>query len=223
MSIIKLTPRLRSVADAALGGRSIADVGTDHGYVCVYIAQKDGDAVLTAADINPAPLESARRSAAEYGVYDRIRFVLADGLRFSGAERADTVILAGMGGETIMGILSAAPWTKNARLVLQPQSKLDRLCLWLGENGYGIESAALCREGRRLYTALTVTGAPSLYVCAEDALMAAGDPLLPDWLDSRSASLRRAVSGMERAGAEAAGLAAARELLRRLENTKKEL
>ena len=61
-----------------------------------------------------------------------------------------------------MGILSRAPWTKNgARLILQPQSKLDELCLWLRENGYGIADAALAAEGKRLYVAMLCRGGRS--------------------------------------------------------------
>ena len=112
----------------------------------------------------------------------------------------DDIVIAGMGGETIEGILRRAPWTLGgARLVLQPQSKLDELCVWLRITGYGLEGAALAAEGERLYVVLAARGGAEGPIFAEDALRASGDPLLPRWLDARIATVQRAIDGMESA------------------------
>ena len=85
------------------------------------------------------------------------------------------------------------------RLILQPQSKLDELCAWLRENGYGVVSAALAAEGERLYVAMLARGGAGGHLWAEDAIAGAGDPLLGKWLESRIRRLERALAGMERA------------------------
>lgn len=215
MDTIKLTPRLEAVAKAALGGRNYADIGTDHGYVPVWLTQHGAESV-TAADLRPGPLQSARINAVQYGVGSRIRFVLADGLQYPGAESADTVVIAGMGGETIELILSRAAWTRGARLVLQPQTKLDELCLWLGQNGYALRKASLVRDAGRLYTVLSVYGGEEGCAWAEDALFAAHDPLLPEWIEHRKNVLRAAMDGKARAR-DARIDTAERQLLARLD------
>ena len=149
MEKIKLTERMQAVAQ--LGGKSrfAVDVGTDHGYLAVWLVQNGRAERVTATDIRPGPLSSARAAVERCGLGGRIRLELCNGLDFEGADEADTVYAAGMGGETIEGILRRAPWTKDgARLVLQPQSKLDELCLWLRISGYGIEEARLRTVGR---------------------------------------------------------------------------
>ena len=146
-----------------------------------------------------------------------MRFELADGLGFPGAEDCGTVVCAGMGGETIAGILERAPWTRaGTRLILQPQSKLDELCEWLRENGYALVTAALAAEGERLYIAMLVHGGSEGPLWAEDALAASGDPLLGEWLEWRIRRLERALAGMERAKDAMEECARARRTLERL-------
>lgn len=212
-----LTPRLALCARYAAGAGILCDVGADHGYLPISLLAEGKIEYAIAADIRPGPLASARRHAGEAGLEDKMRFELADGLAFPGAERADTVVCAGMGGETVAGILKRAPWTKEGvRLILQPQSKLDELCEWLGTNGYAIRSAALAAEGERLYAVLSVLGGAEGFKYAEDALAAAGESLLGRWLEGRIRRLERALAGMERGADAAEGISAARRTLARL-------
>ena len=195
-----LGPRLAVCGRFAAGAGTLCDVGTDHGYLPISLLAGGKIEYAVAADIRPGPLASARRHAAVAGLEDKMRFELADGLDFPGAEGCDAVVCAGMGGETIAGILGRAPWTKRGvRLILQPQSKLDELCAWLRENGYGVVSAALAAEGERLYVAMLARGGARGHLWAEDALAGSGDPLLGKWLESRIRRLERALAGMERA------------------------
>lgn len=199
----ELSPRLAAVARMAAGARILADVGCDHGLLSIYMLTHGLAQTAVASDLRPGPLSTARRNAAGCGLAGRIRFELCDGLDYPGAEKADTVAVAGMGGETIAGILQRAPWTSGgARLVLQPQSKISELCRWLAENGYALRSALLSREGGRLYLALLASGGEGGYTSAEEALFASGDPLLGEWLDVRISRVKRALNGMESAAEE---------------------
>lgn len=220
----ELSPRLYAIAQLTERGKRIVDVGTDHGRLPVWLALRT-DARITATDVRRAPLARAVRAADEHGVGDRIRFVLCDGLSFDGARDSDTVVIAGMGGETIRSILERAPWTKSGvRLILQPQSKLDELCVWLSENGYAPDDAVLAEDAGRLYAVLSVSGAEAYSgapVYAEDALLKARDPLLPRWLRWRISVLGNAVAGMK-AGKNETEAGFARETLARLASTEEE-
>lgn len=210
------------MCELASGAKCAADIGTDHGYAAIWLLLHGAERV-TAADIRPGPLAAARLNAEEYGFGGRIRFELCDGLDFEGAEEHDTVLIAGMGGETIAGIIARAGWTRlGARLILQPQTKLDELIETLRESGYALETAKLAEEGGRLYTALAVRGGEGGFTSAEDALLAASDPLLPRWLDMRIAKERRILMALESAATER-DKSGALALLSRLEALRKEL
>lgn len=221
MEKVKLTERLLAAARLGEGCRFAVDVGTDHGRLALWLALSGRAERVAATDIRPGPLSSARRAVSEQGLEDRIRLELCDGLDFEGADEADAVYIAGMGGETIQGILERAPWTRRGvQLVLQPQSKLDELCLWLHGNGYAIEAARLAAEGARLYVALRVRGGSDGRVYAEEFLEE--DPLLARWLDARLETLGKALDGMESA-AQARDTTQPRQTYERLLRQRKEL
>ena len=210
-------PRLAMCARLASGASVLCDVGTDHGYLPISLLMERKIEYAVAADIRRGPLESAKRHAAEAGCENKMRFELADGLDFPGADGCDAVVCAGMGGETIAGILARAPWTREGtRLVLQPQSKLDELCLWLRDNGYGICGAAVAAEGKRLYIALLCLGGATDALYAEDALCISNDPLLQAWVNARSERIKRALVGMKRSESAREDIEAAKSTLGRL-------
>lgn len=224
MEMIRLSERLRTVASFIKPCDTVADVGTDHGYLPVWLLQTHMAQHVFASDIHAGPLDRARRSAAEYSLENKIRFELCDGLQFTGADTADTVVIAGMGGETIVSILAAAPWTKQGRrLVLQPQSKIEDLTDWLQQNGYALADAKLCLDAGKLYLVLDVRGCvPDTMVAVEDLLLHRRDVLLPQYLAEKSARLRHAIAGMERAEQRemSAALQRAQKELERIERYK---
>lgn len=155
---MKLSPRLQALADWIEPGSRLADIGTDHGLLPVYCVLSGLTVYTAACDIREQPLMSARRNALENGVGDRIEFILCSGLDRVKEGSVDTVIAAGMGGETIVSILDAAKWLRNEgiTLLLQPQSKTLELQQWLAENGYYTEKARLVRDSGRIYLLMRV-------------------------------------------------------------------
>lgn len=113
MDSIRLSPRLQMVADFVPPCACAADIGTDHGYLPVWLLQNGVVQTAIAADIHVGPLANARKSAAAYDLEERVRFVQADGLQFPDAQAADVITIAGMGGETICAILTATPWLRQ--------------------------------------------------------------------------------------------------------------
>ena len=135
---------------------AVADIGTDHGYLPVYLAQTGLAGRIIASDISTGSLESALRSAARYKAAESIEFIVAPGLSGIMQSDVDTIVIAGLGGETIVEILKDAPWTRvqNIKLLLQPQSKIDVLCRFLYDNGYTIKDTKSVLDRKRQYTVI---------------------------------------------------------------------
>ena len=156
MRKMELSPRLRSVAELVPPGAKFADVGTDHAYLPVWLLQRGVIRHAVASDLRHGPLDRARQTAEKYGLSGQMEFRLCDGLSGIAPEEADTIAIAGMGGETIAAILAAAPWTRerDCLLLLQPMSAQPFLRRWLQEHGYVIRRETLSREGSSLYVTL---------------------------------------------------------------------
>lgn len=156
---MELTPRLRAIAQQVPLGTRLADVGTDHGYLPVWLLLNGRIKGAVAADLRKGPLERARETARQYRQSAAISFRLCDGLADIASNEVDTVVIAGMGGETITDILKAAPWTQQGKLLLlQPMTGIPNLRRWLQNNGYAILDEQLAQEGKRLYSIWTVKG-----------------------------------------------------------------
>ena len=196
---IKLSNRLSVVADFVKIGANVVDVGTDHGHIPVFLLQSGKCKTVVASDINRGPLCKAKESAHLYGVERQIQFVLTEGLKGIPYETVDTVITAGMGGETIISILSAAGWTKNQKidLILQPQSKLDTLLEWLDKNEYQLHSVKLAEDDGKIYIILLVSsrigGTRPTIEGILSFLSDAEDPLLKEYLHAVLQKTERAL------------------------------
>ena len=158
---LPISPRLLACAGFVSPGDRVADIGCDHGYLSIHLLTNGIASSVIASDINEGPLQSAVRNAEKYGVRDKIRFFLSDGVR-SIPRDFDTLVCAGMGGDTMIHILESAPWLKNAqyRLILQCQSKTPMLRRWLSEQGWRITEESVLRDGRFLYTIMEVYWEP---------------------------------------------------------------
>lgn len=201
--MINLTKRLAAVASFAEDGRRIADIGTDHGYIPIYLMQLGRAEKIVASDIGLGPIERARISAREYGLEEKLTFVTADGL--SGIDDSfDTVIIAGMGGDNIISILSEGSWAlTKAHLVLQPQSRVQKLVRWLYNNGCTVSDACLVRDFGRMYIVLSVNRAEGKKnVSGAEALVplplfTGRDPLLREYLEEQIGKFAVMVDGIE--------------------------
>ncbi len=169
-----LSPRLLSAVPYVREGDFVADVGTDHAYLPIYLCEsgricprKAGALCAVASDINKGPVERATVHIAAAGLTASILTVQTDGLCGLDRYDPDTVIIFGMGGELIAAILAAAPWLRRdgRRLILQPMTHAERLRAYLVEGGFAIIGETLSQEGERVYQT----------ICAEPAAL----PALP--------------------------------------------
>lgn len=161
---LQLGPRLALCARLVREGSAVADIGTDHGYLPIWLIQTGRIPRAVAGDVNPGPLETARRNARRGGVEDRLRLVLGDGLEGVGPEDADDVVIAGMGGELILRILSGADWLRDRekRLVLQPMSAADKLRVGLWRLGFQVIEEYAVEDGGKVYSAFSARYAGEL-------------------------------------------------------------
>lgn len=152
---IKLTPRLSAAASLVRGGGIVADIGTDHGYLPVYLLQSGKVAGAVAADIGKMPLKNAENAILNYNLQDKITLRLSDGLREFSPNEVDEIVFAGMGGTLIAEKMAETPWVKdeNLHFIFQPQSRAEDLRRFLFENGFIINEEIATHEGRRIYIA----------------------------------------------------------------------
>ena len=158
---IPVSPRLQACCNFVHPNDRVADIGCDHGYLGIYLLKNGIAQWVIASDINEGPLQSAVRNSEKFGVRDKMTFYLSDGARNIPRD-FDTLVCAGMGGDTMVSILAAAPWLKNEqyRLILQCQSKNAILRRYLSENGWYIRQEQIVPDGKFLYTVMEVIWQP---------------------------------------------------------------
>jgi len=203
MKKIVLTPRLQKIADFIPHNSRLADIGTDHGYIPVYCVLEGRCTYVAASDIRKGPLASAQNTAKSFEAEDSISFFCAPGLEAISPGTVDTIVIAGMGGETIIKILSQAHWIKDPaiRIILQPQSKQLLLQEWLEANSFFADSAVLVEDSHRVY----MVGAfhyelDSTQHCAPFWLDIIDDGFLRyTYARSLCHRIKREISGLERA------------------------
>lgn len=149
MPEIILDKRMGCIADCVRSGAVLADIGTDHGKLPIYLAQKGKIRRAVAADINEMPLNKAKNNITKYGLCNMIDTYLTDGLAGIEKYKPTDVVIAGMGGELIMQILERQTVEKSGiRYILQPMTKEDTLRRYLCENGYSIIDEYIVKEGK---------------------------------------------------------------------------
>lgn len=148
---INLDKRLAAVASLVTKGSTAADVGTDHAYLAAYLVQQGICPHVLATDIHEGPLQVAAKTVACCGLQEQITLRHTNGLAGVAADCADTIMIAGMGGELIADIVEAAPWLCDAakHLVLQPMTNADALRRRLYAAGFAIEREAAVADTLR--------------------------------------------------------------------------
>ncbi len=194
---LRLSGRLLLVADFVPAGGSLADIGTDHGYVPIYLACTGKIDCALAVDVGKGPLERAKSHVRDYEEWIKargqmavpIKTRLSDGLSALAPGEADTVVMAGMGGELVIRILEAGRfmWESVKTWVLSPQSDLDKVRRYLWSEGFCIEDESMIKDEGKFYTVMRVirgTQEPwrDVHFRYGKRLMEKRDPVLGDYL-----------------------------------------
>ncbi len=155
---MKLSKRLELVASFVQEGSRVADVGTDHGYVPIALVERRTAIKAIAMDLREGPLMRAKTHIREAGLEDCIETRLSDGLTALRTGEADTVIIAGMGGELVIHILEQGRplWEETKRFILSPQSDLEAVRRYLGNSGFVTEQESMTEDEGKYYTVMAV-------------------------------------------------------------------
>ena len=152
-----ITPRFRKILELIPNCNTVADIGTDHAYIPVYIVNKGEAKKAIAMDLREGPLKRAEATVVKYNAKDKTELRLSDGLEKLSPDEADVIVIAGMGGLLINEILEKnAKKHKNALFVLQPMTAEVEVRKYLEDNGFVIVDERLAREDNKIYQVMSV-------------------------------------------------------------------
>ncbi|MDD3653408.1 MAG: class I SAM-dependent methyltransferase [Desulfotomaculaceae bacterium] len=198
-----LSLRLASLAALVPPGSIVADIGTDHAYLPIFLVEKGICPVVIATDIKDGPYRIAAGKVKDHHVQDKVILRLGDGLTALKPLEADVLVLAGMGGNTIREILASSPHIMSGikRLLLQPMADAADLRFWLVANGWRIADEVLVEEDNRIY--LIITAEPGLEETTDPIFLELGprlleknDPLLKVYLENIIIKYERIMAGL---------------------------
>lgn len=189
---MNLSPRLLEIAKIVDKNSIVADIGTDHAYIPVYLIENDISKKVIACDINKGPLESAINYINIKELNDKIETRLGDGLSPLNINEVDTVIIAGMGGLLITNILenSKSIFKSIDKLIFQPMIASNELRKYLYDNNYKIIDEKLVREDNRFYEIIVAVKGieeinDNIYFEIGKRLIEKRDPLLKAYLEKK--------------------------------------
>ncbi len=151
-----LGARLSSVAGLVRQGAVFADIGTDHGYLPIFLLSEGIIERAVLSDINEGPLASARQNAEEAGLSDKVELILADGAAALSGMGITDYAICGMGGELIADIIESAEHlrSKDVSLLLQPMTRQAQLRRYLFSHGFSVITESYSTEDRRHYVTM---------------------------------------------------------------------
>ncbi|WP_371370672.1 tRNA (adenine(22)-N(1))-methyltransferase TrmK [Sporomusa aerivorans] len=220
---MKLGQRLQTIANMVPTGVTIADIGTDHAYLPIYLMQQKITASAIAGDVHHGPYLSAQGAVAAYHLDHAISVRQGNGLEVLRPGEADVAVIAGMGGANIIEILSARPEVTATlkRLILQPMIAASLVRTWLYVNNWIIIDEQLVQEEGKLYQ--IIAAEPGEMQPVEPILNEIGPllwqtkpPLLKQHIQELIDHLRNVVAAMAAGGSEVINSEKYREYTRRL-------
>lgn len=155
---MELSKRLQAVAGLVTAGSVLADIGTDHAYIPIWLTESGRIRGAVAMDVNPGPLERAEENIREHGLKDHICTRLSDGFAALKPGEADCAVIAGMGGGLTVRILREGRSIVRTlkECILQPQSEIEKVRAFLLEEGFFFISENMVEEDGKYYPMMKV-------------------------------------------------------------------
>lgn len=155
---MQLSIRLNAIAEMVTKGNRLVDVGTDHGYLPIYLVERGQVPSAIAMDINKGPIKRAQEHITEHKLNEYIKTRLSDGVTALNSHEGDTLVIAGMGGPLVIKILTEGKEkiVDFKELILQPQSELEQVRRFLLENEFFIIEEAMVQDDGKYYPMMKV-------------------------------------------------------------------
>ncbi len=203
---LELKGRLKLISDKVPQCKTVADIGTDHAYIPVYLIQQERCRKAIASDVRPGPVRAADRNISKYRLSHRIETRMGSGLETLNMSEADAIIIAGMGGTLLAELLESGADKIGGRavLVLQPMNDLDVVRKWLYDHKYDIYDEELAAEGNKIYCVMSAvhTGQNKSYedfqLHVGECLIKKSDPLLLPYCEMKIRQLERVLAQLAR-------------------------
>lgn len=205
-----LTPRLKKIADLVKPCQTVADIGTDHAYLPVFLVMNGRCRSAIASDICQGPLDRAAATIEKYGQNHLVKVRLGSGVNTLVLNEADTIIIAGMGGLIISEILKSRPeiFSNAKQIIVQPMSSVSELREILFDIGYTIENEYLAKEDRKLYNIFSLKPIKAdnppteVDIFIGKALIETMPEHFSEYLEKRKKKLRNIIEGLKKSSAE---------------------
>jgi len=167
MEFVKLSKRLLTVANMVTKGNVVADIGTDHGYLPIYLVQNNISGHVIAMDVNKGPLNKASQNIRQLHLENKIDIRLSDGLDVLEKNEANTVTICGMGGKLIAKILESGrdKISQDNELILSPQSEIHLFREYLLQNEYRIVKEDMVIDDGKFYVIIKCTLNSKTFPC----------------------------------------------------------
>lgn len=151
--MVRISDRLKTVAHMCDKGAVVADIGTDHGYLPIYLVQQKIAPSAIAMDLRKGPLDKAKQHISDNGLQDKIQTRLSDGMDKLLKDEADIITICGMGGRLIADILTKGMTviSQNTTLIVSPQSEVGDFRHFLVSHGFDIEDEKMLKEDGKYY------------------------------------------------------------------------
>ncbi len=169
-----LSERLETIADLIEYGETMADIGTDHGFLPVYLIKSGKCTNAIATDISKNSLKKAEELIISEGLINECSARVGNGLAPIDIGEVDDAVIAGMGGILMAEILSADIGKSHSfkKIILQPRSKIYYLRKWIRDNGFSITKERIAKEGERFCEILLVEPCENSNIQVENNLEA---------------------------------------------------
>ena len=199
---MKITPRLHAIA-TIVKYRYVADIGTDHGYLPIYLLAAKKATQILATDINNMPLQRARNNIAANHLSNRVQTMLTDGLE-NIPLGYETCIIAGMGGGLIVDIIGKNLETARSfkQLILSPQRDVPYVRNFLHANGFRIDDEEIVKDAGKFYNIMDCFVGQELpydkkgYIFGK-ILIKKKSPLLKELIDAEERKLNKIICKLD--------------------------
>lgn len=199
------TQRIEKMASLVPVGKVVADIGTDHAYLPVYLLRNSIVPRVIAIELNPGPLKTAKSTVKKYNLQEKVEVRSGDGLQPLEPGEADVIVIAGMGGSTINSILAGSPEVAKSfeKLILQPMNEVHLVRSYLQSHGFRLVDEELVLEDNRYYEVLVAQPGHSsefneMLLEIGPILFNKKHPLLAGYLEEKILHYKQVIDSLDR-------------------------